>query len=61
MRFSRAWLRLVAARSWRAHVALTVLIAFALAMVLAAGAGARRGATAQERLRPTPCPPTFGC
>ncbi|GAA0390327.1 hypothetical protein Acor_47000 [Acrocarpospora corrugata] len=51
MRFSRAWLAIAVAPRWRAHVALAVIVAFALATVLAAIAGARRGGSAQERLR----------
>ncbi|GAA0991683.1 hypothetical protein GCM10009555_079390 [Acrocarpospora macrocephala] len=51
MRFSRVWLAVVVAPRWRAHASLVVLVAFALATVLAAVAGARRGGSAQDRLR----------
>ncbi|WP_214102637.1 ABC transporter permease [Acrocarpospora catenulata] len=51
MRFVAVWWGLVAVRRWRAHLVFAVLVAVALGVVLAAFAGARRGASAQERLR----------
>jgi ABC-type lipoprotein release transport system permease subunit len=46
-----AWFRLDARRRWRSLAVLALLIGFAAGTVLAAIAGARRGATAVERLQ----------
>jgi hypothetical protein len=45
-----AWFRLDVRRRWRTLLVLTLLIAFAAATVMTAVAGARRGATAIDRL-----------
>lgn len=50
MRFGTAWLRLDLPRRWRSLAVLTLLIAVASGTVITAVAGARRGASALERL-----------
>ncbi|MDT4963289.1 MAG: putative transport system permease protein [Pseudonocardiales bacterium] len=58
MNFVTAWLRLELPRRWRSVAVLTLLIAVASATVMAALAGARRGASALERLQDRTKPAT---
>jgi energy-converting hydrogenase Eha subunit A len=58
MNFVTAWLRLELPRRWRSVAVLTLLIAVASGTVMAAVAGARRGASAIERLQDRTKPAT---
>ena len=58
MNFVTAWLRLELPRRWRSLAVLTLLIAVASGTVMAALAGARRGASAIERLQERTKPAT---
>ncbi|MDQ2749298.1 MAG: FtsX-like permease family protein [Actinomycetota bacterium] len=60
MKVVRAWLRLDLRRRWRSLAILALLIAMATGTVLAAVAGARRGASALERLSAHSLPTTAG-
>lgn len=60
MNFAWAWLRLELPRRWRSLAVLTVLIAVASGTVMTALAGARRAASAQDRLSSNTLPATSG-
>ncbi|PZS25141.1 MAG: hypothetical protein DLM58_23025 [Pseudonocardiales bacterium] len=60
MNVVRAWLRLDVRRRWRSLAVLALLIAMATGTVLTAVAGARRGASALQRLSAGTLPTTAG-
>src|SRR3954453_13717849 len=58
MSFARVWLRLEFRRRWRSLVVLALLVALSTGLVISALAGARRGASALERLQDHTLPAT---